>query len=59
MLLANETVDKFIVNNGFPALHSIHDTPSVERLTDFLLFLNAIGYPYNYADAVDISESRK
>ena len=46
MLLANETVDKFAVDNGFPCLHRIHDKPNAEKLNDYLFFLSAINYPF-------------
>lgn len=47
MLLANKTVDKHIVDNGFPCIHRIHDTPNYERLADYFNLLNAVNMPFN------------
>ena len=46
MLLTNETIDKFIVKNGFPCLHRVHDIPSSDKLNDYLMFLSAINYSF-------------
>jgi len=36
MLLANETVDRHLVDLGLPCLHRIHDKPNSERLEGFI-----------------------
>ena len=51
MLLANETVDKYVVNHGYPCLHRVHDKPNAEKLDELLQFLGAVvfcilGYLY-------------
>lgn len=47
MLLANETVDKHIVSQGYPCLHRVHDTPNLERLGDYFKLLDAVNMPFN------------
>ena len=48
MLLANETVDKHLVERGFPCLHRIHDRPNEERLDNYLRMLSAINIPFDH-----------
>jgi ribonuclease R len=59
MLLANETVDKHLSNNGLPCLHRIHDKPNEDRLVDFLNMLDAINLPYTKFDALECSENHQ
>ena len=47
MLLANETVDKTLTENGYPCLHRIHNIPNEDRLNDFLRMLEAIDLPFS------------
>ena len=48
MVLANETVDKHLVERGFPCLHRVHDRPNEERLENYLHMLSAINLPFGY-----------
>ena len=48
MLIANETVDKHLVERGFPCLHRVHDRPNEERLENYLHMLSAINLPFGY-----------
>ena len=62
MLLTNETIDKFIVKNGFPCLHRIHDVPNSEKLNDYLMFLSAINYSFKSGMNItgeEIAENRE
>ncbi len=62
MLLANETVDKYVVNHGYPCLHRVHDKPNAEKLDELLQFLGAINYSFMDGYSVcgeDIVENRK
>lgn len=47
MLIANETVDRYIVDSGYPCLHRIHDTPNPEKLEEFFKLLEAVNLPFN------------
>ena len=47
MLLANKTVDRHIVSNGYPCLHRVHDTPNYEKLIDYFNLLNSVNMPFN------------
>lgn len=53
MLLANETVDRRLEENGYPAVHRVHDVPNQERMQSFLNLLNAVGYGYVKYDAAE------
>ena len=46
MLLANETVDKTLTDNGYPCLHRVHNIPNEDKLNDFLKMLDAIDFPF-------------
>ena len=47
MLLANETVDKHIKDNGYPGIHRVHDIPNQERLVEFYKLLDAVNMPFS------------
>ena len=47
MLLANKTVDKHIVDNEYPCIHRIHDTPNYERLAEYFNLLNVVNMPFH------------
>lgn len=47
MLIANETIDKHLSDNGLPCLHRVHDIPNRERLEEFINLLSIVGYRYN------------
>ena len=56
MLIANETVDRHIVNSGYPCLHRVHDSPNPEKLEDFFKLLAAVNLPYtkhSYLECID------
>lgn len=57
MLLANEAVDEIFEEKGLPCVHRVHDTPSEERLEDFLKFLEAIGIPFTDFGAAEIKSN--
>lgn len=57
MLLANECVDQIFEEKGLPCVHRVHDTPSQERLEDFLKFLEAIGIPFTDYGAAEIKSN--
>ena len=57
MLLANESVDLLLDKKDFPCVHRVHDTPSGERLEEFLKFLEAIGIPFTDFSAIEISDN--
>lgn len=59
MLLANETVDKRLENNGYPAVHRVHDVPNEERMQNFLNMLNAVGYGFVKYDAGECCSNPK
>ena len=44
MLLANETVAAHLVNNGVPALHSVHEAPDLKKVEEFEAFITTLGY---------------
>ena len=46
MLLANETVDKYLTDRGYPCLHRVHGKPNEDKLDKFLQMLAAINLPY-------------
>ncbi|OGT25165.1 MAG: ribonuclease R [Gammaproteobacteria bacterium RIFCSPLOWO2_02_FULL_42_14] len=43
MLLANETVSRYLEKQGVPALYRVHDLPEPDRLTGLRDFLKAFG----------------
>ncbi|MBQ6323218.1 MAG: VacB/RNase II family 3'-5' exoribonuclease [Bacilli bacterium] len=59
MLLANETVDKHLVDLGYPCLHRVHNHPNVERLNEFLKMLEAINLPFDRYSAAECVASNK
>ncbi len=57
MLLANESVNIILEEKDLPCIHRVHDTPSGERLEDFLNFLDAIGIPFTDYSAEEIKNN--
>ena len=57
MILANETVDKFLTKHDYPCLHRIHDKPNREKLEDYLQMLSVVGVPFNGYNAEDCLKS--
>ena len=57
MLLANESVSIIFEEKGLPCVNRVHDTPSEERLEDFLKFLEAIGIPFTDFSAAEIKSN--
>ena len=57
MLLANESVNIIFEEKGLPCVNRVHDTPSEERLEDFLKFLEAIGIPFTDFCAAEIKSN--
>lgn len=53
MLLANETVDKYLSSRNLPCIHRIHDIPDFERMENFFRLLSAIGHEYLEHDYYD------
>ena len=59
MLVCNETVDKHLVDRGFPCLHRVHDRPNKERMDDFYELLACINIPYQKYNSSEVCESSK
>ena len=59
MLICNETVDKHLVERGFPCLHRVHDKPNKERLDAFFELLACINIPYKKYSSNECLESTK
>lgn len=47
MLLANESVAKYLSDNNYPAVYRVHEVPSDNKLSAFVEFLNAHGYKFD------------
>ena len=43
MILANETVAKFMFNKNLPAIYRVHDYPIYEKVQDFINFIKFLG----------------
>ena len=52
MVLANETVAKFISEKGFPCVYRVHESPNEEKLANFIQFLNGLGYKLDLSKGV-------
>ncbi len=61
MLLANKEVAKFIADKGkeieIPYIYRIHDTPNIEKLTEFVAFATQLGIKMNVSTPKKIAES--
>ena len=44
MLLANETVASYLVEQNAPALHRVHEEPDAGKVEDFEAFITTLGY---------------
>jgi ribonuclease R len=44
MLLANETVAEYLVEQGVPALHRVHEAPDEKKVAEFEAFIEPLGY---------------
>jgi len=52
MVLANETVAEYLENRGTPSVYRVHASPSEEKLKNFMMFINALGYTLNVGRGV-------
>ena len=60
MVLANETVDKYLVKRGYPCLHRVHGVPNEKKLEEYFHLLSAIGIPFNnYSVKECMDDSKK
>ncbi len=59
MLIANETIAHHLCEHALPCLHRSHDTPSEERLEEFIRLLHSVGYHYTKYDASDCCSNAK
>ncbi len=57
MLAANVNVGEILTENGIPCVYRVHDVPNIDRLTEFLRLLEAVGYPFD-ASAEDICSDK-
>lgn len=53
MLLANETIDKYLTSRNLDCVHRVHDIPNLERMENFFRLLNSIGHGYMEHDYYD------
>lgn len=67
MILANVCAAKFLSKHKIPALHRVHDGPTLEKLVDLRQFLSGLGLkleggdepdPADYAELMDELEDR-
>ena len=59
MLLANETIDRHLTDNGYPCLHRIHDVPIPKKIESFLNLLDFLGYEFPSYECLDYCNSPK
>ena len=53
MLLANETVARYLSERDVPFLYRVHDRPDTEKLEEFARFARALGYRFRPDKAKD------
>lgn len=53
MVLANEMVDKHLINRGYRVLHRVHGEPIADKMEKYFDLLNALGYAYNEHSYMD------
>ncbi len=59
MILANESVARFVTERGAPFLYRVHERPSEDKAEDLAAFLQRLGLPAPFsADAVSPSDYR-
>ena len=49
MLDANESVDEMLEDNQIPNVHRIHDTPNLEKLEEYLQFIDTLGIDFHHS----------
>lgn len=57
MLAGNTHVFQLLNQQGIPCDFRVHDVPNIERLQEFLRFLNVIGIPFNHT-AEEVCENK-
>lgn len=48
MILANETVAKFVEEKGHPFVYRVHEKPATEKASNFTTFLHSLGIAANF-----------